>query len=94
LPDENNILSRLEKCIRQGDWDAVARLTGRIGDDPPFVTADAMGERLRDLRRALVAARIARGGLAVSLARVRAAARFTHSRALPARQEFGGPAVS
>jgi hypothetical protein len=81
LAEEDDTLGRLEKCVRQGDWLAVARLTTLIGSTPVPATMDALGEHIRRLRKTLVAARIARAGLTVSLKRVRAAAGFTHSRA-------------
>src|ERR1700722_13425562 len=88
LAEEGDTLSRLEKCIRQGDWIAVARLTAQFGSVPLPVATDELGEYISSLGRTLVAARIARAGLTVSLRRVRAAAGFTRSRAQQTRQEF------
>jgi len=92
LPDPDDILSRLEKCVRQGDWNAAAGLKDELSADDFAATPEALAERLRRLQRALVAARVARANLGVSLGRVRAAARFSHSRRMPARQEFAVPA--
>jgi len=93
-PDTPDFLSCLEKSVRQGDWNLVAVLTDRIGGDRLPATPDECGERLRRLQNVLVAARIARANLAISLTRVRAAAGFTHARALHARQGFGAAADS
>ena len=91
-PEAADILARLDMCVRQGDWSAVAGLTKRLGSDTFPMTPEALRERLRRLQNALVAARIARSNLAVRSGRVRAAAGFTHTRAGYARQEFGAPA--
>jgi hypothetical protein len=53
---------------------------------------DAMEEYLQRLRRVLVEARIGRAGLAYSLNRLHAAAKFTDSRALFNRQVSVVPA--
>lgn len=86
--EEDDTLGCLEKHIRQGDWIAVARLTTLIAGIPLPVTADGLAEYISRLRQALVAARVARAGLTVSLWRVRAADRFSRSRAQQSRQEF------
>jgi hypothetical protein len=88
LPDDRDILDRLEKAVRQGDWNAVSRFTHQAATEQVPVTPDALAERLRRLERILVAARVGRAGLAISLGRARAAASFTHSR-LVQRQEYG-----
>jgi hypothetical protein len=90
-PDDADVLSRFEKCVRQGDWNAVARLTDRLGSIGVPVTRAELGERLRGLQNALVAARVARAGLVVSMARLRAAARFTDSHSVSARQRLADP---
>jgi hypothetical protein len=66
----------------------------QLGSDWHPVTPDALEERLRRLRNVLIAARVARATLGVSLARVRAAAGFMHSRASAARQKFATPTGS
>lgn len=91
MPDSATILDRLEKCVRQGDWNAVSRLTEQAAAEQLPVNADVLAERLRRLERVLIAARVGRAGLAVSLARSRAAAGFSRAR-LVARQEYGDPA--
>jgi len=92
--EDGDVLERLEKCLRQGDWNAVARLTALVRSTPPPATAEALGDHLRRLKRALVSARVARANLSLSSARLRAAAGFAHAGALPARQEFADPAES
>ena len=89
LSADDDTLGRLEKCIRRGDWNAVAALGARLDDENPPMTAAALGERLRRLREVLIAARIARSGLSLALGRLRAAAGFAHSRTLQARHGFG-----
>jgi hypothetical protein len=80
LPEGGEILTRLEKSVRQRDWNAVSRLTSQLESVPLPASPSALGERLRHLQSVLVSARVGRAGLAVSLSRARAAASFTHSR--------------
>jgi hypothetical protein len=87
-------LSRFEQAIRQGDWNAVARLTKAIASDTIPAAPDEIVQRLRRLERVLIAARVARANLGLSLSRVQAAGRFAHSRTLPTRHEFATPADS
>src|ERR1035438_4314575 len=77
--DDDLLFDRLEKSIRQGDWNAVSRLIRQLEAAPLPPEAAALGERLRHLQSVLVSARIGRAGLAVALSRARAAARFTYS---------------
>jgi hypothetical protein len=90
--EPGDILSRLETCVRQGDWAAVTRLKDQLPADDFPATAQAIAERIRRLQSVLIAARVARANLGVSLGRLRAAAQFAHSRRIPARQEFAAPA--
>jgi hypothetical protein len=92
VSERDEVLDRFEKYIRQGDWNAAGRLTNRIANERLPADPKALNDRLRRLENVLVAARVARAGLAVSLARLRAAASFTHSRVPPARQKFAIPA--
>jgi hypothetical protein len=87
--DDDPILDRLEKSVRQRDWNAVSRLTSQLETAPLPSNSAALGERLRRLQSVLVSARVGRAGLAVALSRARAAASFTHF-----RQEFGDPPKS
>jgi hypothetical protein len=83
LCDARQVLGQMETSVRQGDWNAVARLTGVLSQLRLAGTHEELGEHRRDLQRVLVAARVGRAGLVVSLTRVRAAAGFLKSRALP-----------
>jgi len=74
-----SIVERLEKSVRQGDWDAVPGLIRRLEAAPVPSTPAALAERSRRLQSILVAARIGRTGLAVALNRARAAASFANS---------------
>jgi hypothetical protein len=89
--DEADVLGCLEKCIRQGDWSAVAGLTDRIGSDRLPETRDELAECILQLKRVLIAARVARANLATSLSRVRAAARFSSSLQVHERHRFAEP---
>lgn len=91
VADETDILCRLERFVRQGDWDAVSGLTVLLGSDALPVTRDALAEYIQRVQKVLAAARVSRAGLAVSLSRVRAAAGFTHTRALQQRQGLVDP---
>ena len=77
--NSNDIFDRLEKSVRQGDWNAVPGLIRQLEAVPAPSTPAALAERFRRLQTILVAARIGRAGLAVALSRARAAAGFTHS---------------
>ncbi len=59
----------------------MSRIVVQIETETPPMTRDALSERILRLRKALIAARAARVGLADSLARVRAAAKFAYSHA-------------
>jgi hypothetical protein len=85
--DDDIVPVRLEGALRQGDWNAVARLTRQLRDEVIAEDPAALAERLECLKAAIVAGRVARAGLAVSLAQARAAARFTQSRKLAVCQE-------
>ena len=63
-------------------------------NEHPPLTRHAIEERRRRVQKLLVMARVARAGLAASLVRVRAAAGFTRSSAIPMRQEFAAPPES
>jgi hypothetical protein len=80
LPDDGEILTRLEKSVRQGDWNAVSRLTNWLKAAPVPSNPVALAEHLHRLQSVLVSARVGRASLAVSLTRARAAASFTQSR--------------
>jgi len=88
---EEDVLAQMEARIRQGDWNAVLELSGKVVQDRIIPTEEGLRERLRRLQGVLVAARVARSGLAASWVRLNAAASFARSRTVPERQGYGEP---
>lgn len=80
-PEPVDVLGRLEKAVRQGDWNRVATLTSQVADDRCLLTPEALADRSRRLHSVLVAARIARSRLVANLSRARACAGFSSTRA-------------
>ncbi len=93
MAEETDILAKLEKSIRQRDWSAVAAQTATFEWPALPLTEEALSDYSRRLQKLLVATRVARAELSVSLGRVRAAARFNNARVMSVREEYGDPAT-
>jgi hypothetical protein len=91
LSDLLDIVASLEDSARRGDWPGAGRLASLLPRQSLPANGEALGEYLRCLKQALIAARVSRAWSAASLVRLNAAARFNKIRldTSPARQEFG-----
>jgi hypothetical protein len=109
LSDLLDIVSSLRESARCGDWNSAGRLAAILSQQTLPTCREELGEYLRCLQQALIAAKVSRAHSAASLARVRtaagrlhAAARFNNIRSDPAPpdspqvewQEFGEAAGS
>jgi hypothetical protein len=96
LSNALEIVARVRESARRGDWRSAADLATTLPGQKLPEGADEVGEYLRHLKEALLVARVSRAHAAASLVRLKAAARFHHTRLDPApeRQNFGDPADS
>jgi hypothetical protein len=91
-----DIVASLEESARFGDWNNAGRLAAILSQQTLPTSGEELGEYLRCLKQALIAAKVSRAHSAASLARINAAAgrlnaaaRFNNT-----RQEFGEAADS
>jgi hypothetical protein len=96
-------VASLQESARFGDWKSACRLAALLPQQDLPTSREELGEYLRCLKQALIAAKVSRAHSAASLARVNsaagrlnAAAHFNNIRSGPARprQEFGEAADS
>ncbi len=77
--DEAGRLGRLRESARQGDWKNTAELTERLLQETLPIRREELGEYLRGLTEALIAAKASRADAAASLARLKAAESFNNT---------------
>jgi uncharacterized protein (DUF2236 family) len=94
LSDFPGLVGRLHESARDGDWQDAMELAALLAKQAVPGSRHELGEYLRGLRAALIAAKASRADAAASLARLNAAATFNSSAFDPApeRQEFGDSA--
>jgi hypothetical protein len=86
-----DLVACLQESARRGDWKNAAELTAILPRQTLPASREELGEYLRCLKQALIAAKVSRAHSAASLTRLNAVARFNNTRldgAQP-RQEFG-----
>jgi hypothetical protein len=103
------IVASLEESARRGDWPGAGRLAAILAQQALPTNSEELGEYLRCLKQAMIAAKVSRAHSAASLARVNtaagrlnAAARFNNFRSVSSPpdsprlewQEFGEAADS
>jgi hypothetical protein len=88
------LVDRLRESARRGDWQDAMELAALLPQQALPDSRHELGEYLRGLRAALIAAKASRADAAASLSRLNAAATFNSSAFDPApeRQEFGDSA--
>jgi hypothetical protein len=91
LSDLLGIVASLRESARCGDWTSAGELTAILSQQTLPANREELGEYLRCLQQALIAAKVSRAHSAASLARVNtaagrlnAAARFNKIRSGPA----------
>ncbi len=77
-------LAELGRCVRQGDWHGAAALADLMNESRSSLDPSTLESYRHNLQDLLVAARVARANLAITRARLHAAAIFAGN-----RQEFG-----
>jgi hypothetical protein len=91
LSDLLESVASLEESAQRGDWNSAGRLAALLPQQPLPANGEELGEYLRCLSHALIAAKASRAHSAASLARINAAAgrlnaaaRFNQMRSDPA----------
>src|ERR1700733_2225874 len=96
LSDLLEIVASLQDSARFGDWNNAGRLAAALPQQNLPTSREELGEYLRCLKQALIAAKVSRAHSAASLARINAAAGRLNGAARfnNIRQEFGEAADS